>query len=418
MKAGLSSASRALALVGAMVLIGACGGGFRDDNAGQQAPAQQGPVKLQLMIGSSGDAETNAVNAAAKAWATKTGNTVDVIPAKDINQQLTQALAGGTPPDVFYVDASRFATLAESGALAPIGDRLQNPDDFYPALRQTFTYQGKLACAPKDFSTLALQVNTSMWAEARLTEADVPTTWDQLEAVAKKLSAKDHAGLVIGDTRDRIGAFMRQAGGWITSPDSTRMTADTPQNLVALQFVQKLLKEGGAKFPKQVDAGWSGEALGKKKAAMVIEGNWIQGAMKADFPDVKYASYELPVGPSGKGTLTFTQCWGVAAKSKNQDAAVDFVNFLTTPEQQMKFADAFGVMPSRQSVAPQFEQKYPEAKAFILGADYAQGPVTAAGFDAVLSEFDAGLYGLSDGSSDPKKLLADLQKNGTDALGG
>jgi len=418
MKAGLSSVSRALALVGAMVLIGACGGGYRDDNAGQQAPAQQAPVKLQLMIGSSGDAETNAVNAAAKAWATKTGNTVDVIPAKDINQQLTQALAGGTPPDVFYVDASRFSTLAKSGALAPIGDKLQNVDDFYPALRQTFSQDGKLICAPKDFSTLALQINTDMWAKAGLTDADVPTTWDQLEAAAKKLSTGKQAGLVIGDTRDRIGAFMRQAGGWITNPESTQMTADTPANLTALQFVAKLLHEGSAKYPKQVDAGWSGEALGKKKAAMVIEGNWIQGAMKADFPDVKYANYELPAGPSGKGTLTFTQCWGVAAKGKNQAAAIDFVNFLTTPEQQMAFADAFGVMPSRQSVSPQFQQKFPEAKAFILGATYAQGPVTATGFDSVLSEFDAGLFGMSDGSSDPKKLLADLQKNGTDALNG
>ena len=140
--------------------------------------------------------------------------------------------------------------------------------------------------------------------------------------------------------------------------------------------------------------------------------------MKADFPDVKYANYELPAGPSGKGTLTFTQCWGVAAKGKNQAAAIDFVNFLTTPEQQMAFADAFGVMPSRQSVSQQFQEKFPEAKAFILGATYAQGPVTATGFDSVLSEFDAGLFGMSDGSSDPKKLLTDLQKNGTDALNG
>jgi multiple sugar transport system substrate-binding protein len=418
MRSRRSGVSKALALAGAMLLLAACGGGFRDDDTGNSGASQQGPVRLQFMIGSSGDAETTAVNEAARAWGTQTGNTVEVIPAKDINQQLTQALAGGTPPDVFYVDASRFSTLAENGALAPIGDQLQNSNDFYPALRQTFTHEGKLYCAPKDFSTLALQVNTDMWSAAGLTEADVPTTWEQLESVAKKLGGSKQTGLVIGDTRDRIGVFMRQAGGWITSPDSSQMTADTPANLQALQFVQKLLRDGTAKYPKQVDAGWSGEALGKKQAAMVIEGNWIQGAMKADFPDVKYASYELPAGPTGKGTLTFTQCLGVAAKSKNQAAAVDFVNFLTTGEQQMKFADAFGVMPSRQSVAPQFEQKYPEARAFILGATYAQGPVTASGFDSVLSEFDAGLYGLSDGSSDPKKLLADLQKNGTDALSG
>ena len=53
---------------------------------------------------------------------------------------------------------------------------------------------------------------------------------------------------------------------------------------------------------------------------MTIEGNWIKGAMKNDYPDVKYTVAELPAGPTGKGTLPFTNCWGIAAKSKYQGA--------------------------------------------------------------------------------------------------
>ena len=33
---------------------------------------------------------------------------------------------------------------------------------------------------------------------------------------------------------------------------------------------------------------------------------------------------------------------------------------LTSVDQQMAFADAFGVMPSRQSAADQYKSKYPE----------------------------------------------------------
>ncbi len=68
---------------------------------------------------------------------------------------------------------------------------------------------------------------------------------------------------------------------------------------------------------------------------MTMEGNWIRGAMRNDYPDVEYTVAELPEGPAGKGTLLFTQCWGIAAESPNQAAAVDLVEYLTTPEQQL-----------------------------------------------------------------------------------
>src|SRR5207253_3317327 len=113
----------------------------------------------------------------------------------------------------------------------------------------------------KDTSTLALEINTALWQQAGLTDADVPTTWDQLTAVAGKIKAKGIVPLAIGDTRDRIGAFLVQNGGWWTSADGKQPTADTPANEAALTYVQGLLKDGLAKFPKQLDTGWSGEAF-------------------------------------------------------------------------------------------------------------------------------------------------------------
>lgn len=389
-----------------------CGSGFDDSN--QQ---QGGHADLQILIGSSGEAETKAVKDAAAAWATSSGNTATVTPAQDLGQQLGQAFAGGTPPDVFYVDAARFADYAKVGALEPYAERFPGGvDDFYPSLRTAFTYQGKVYCVPKDFSTLALQINTDLWTQANLSDADIPTTWDQLRSTAQKLKAAGISPLVIGDTRDRIGAFMVQAGGWIVNADGTAATADTPQNLQALQYVQGLLKDGLAVFPKQVDAGWGGEAFGKGKVAMATEGNWIKGAMQTDYPNVKYTVESMPVGPAGKGTLSFTQCWGIAAKSKFKDQALSFVEAMTKVDQQLAFTKAFGVMPSRVSAKSGYLQQFPTDQAFVDGVDVAHGPVNAPKMDAVLADFDSQLQGLATG--DPKAILQRLQGNVNTALKG
>ncbi len=412
----LRAAAVATVAAASLVAAAACGSGFNDDKdsgAGQQST---GPASLQIMIASSGDAETKAVKDAAAAWATSSGNTATVTPAQDIVQQLGQALAGSTPPDVFYVDAARFADYASVGALEPYAQSMAGIDAFLPNLRQSFTWDGKVYCVPKDTSTLALQINTDLWSKAGLTDADIPTTWDQLTAAAQKIKAKGITPMAIGDTRDRIGAFLVQAGGWWVSADGKQPTADTPQNEQALTYVQSLLKNGLAKYPKALDAGWAGEAFGKGKVAMTIEGNWIKGAMRTDFPNIKYTVKELPAGPKGKGTLSFTQCWGIAAKSKFKQQAIQFVQAMTTADQQMAFAKGFGVMPSRQDAQATYQQQFPEDAAFVTGAGYAQGPVNAPKMDSVLADLDAGLQGLQNG--DPKAILQRFDKNAKSALGG
>jgi multiple sugar transport system substrate-binding protein len=409
-RGGLALAAAALVLSSA-----ACGSGFSSKSGNTQQKA--GPANLQVLIASSGDAETNAVKAAAAAFASSSSNTVTVNPAQDIGQQLGQAFAGGNPPDVFYVDASRFADYASIGALYPYGNKVPDANDFYQSLRQTFTYQGQLYCIPKDFSTLALEINTDLWAKAGLTDADVPTTWDQLVTVSKKLKAKGITPLATADTRDRLGAFVVENGGWWANQDDTQATADSPQNVQALQFVQMLLKQKLAVYPKQVDAGWGGEAFGKGKTAMAMEGNWIRGAMQSDYPTIKYEVKPLPSGPAGPGTLSFTQCWGISAKSKFKDQAIKFVEYMTAKDQQLTFAKAFGVMPSRQSAKDAYLQQFPDDAAFIDGAQYAHGPLNVAKVDSVLSDFDSQLGSLTTSGS-PQAILQRLQNNLSTALKG
>ncbi|MEO7270266.1 MAG: extracellular solute-binding protein, partial [Knoellia sp.] len=392
---------------GVVLSLTACGGGgFEEESAAPQAST--GPAKVSIMIGTSGDAETNAVKAAADAWATKTGNTAEVIVASDLNQQLGQGFAGGTPPDIFYTDASRVGDFAKAGNLFAYGDQVKDAG-FLDSLVKTYTYDGKLQCAPKDFSTLGLVINTDLWAKAGLTDADVPKDWAGLDAVAKKLTSGNVTGLVISGEAARVGAFMKEAGGWIVNEDGSQVTADSPENLAGLTQVQSMLKAGTLKYAKEVDAGWGGEAIGKGKAAMTIEGNWIRGALTKDFPNIKVKIAELPAGPKGKGTLVFSNCWGIAAKSKNQAASVDLVKALTSVEQQMAFAKAFGVMPSTTEGATQYAAAFPDDAAFAAGGEYGQGPVNIPGYDPVNAAFNTDLEQLK--TKDPKAILETLQKN-------
>jgi len=138
------------------LVLSACGGASFGGASKSQAA---GPAKLTIMIGSSGDAETNAVKAAAAAWSKRSGNNAQVIVASDLGQQLGQGFAGGTPPDLFYANASRIGDFAKVGNLYAYGDQVKSAN-FLPSLVKTFTYNGKFQCAPKDYSTLALAINT------------------------------------------------------------------------------------------------------------------------------------------------------------------------------------------------------------------------------------------------------------------
>ena len=119
--------------------------------AGQQS--HKAGITITAMIGSSGPAETYAVNVAPAAWSRKTGIKANVIVASDLGQQLAQGFASGNPPDIFYLGNDQVATYAKSGVLAPL-DGLKNVKSFYPCLKAAYTYDGHLYAAPKDFSTL------------------------------------------------------------------------------------------------------------------------------------------------------------------------------------------------------------------------------------------------------------------------
>lgn len=374
----------------------------------------QNVVNLQLMGWSSSESENKRLQEIIDTWNKNNADIqVKLNQVPDYDTTLAKALASGEPPDVFYIDSFRFNDLREAGALLAFGDKLTNPDDFYPSLRAAFTYEDQFYCPPKDFSTLALQINSDMLAKAGL---KAPTTWDELKAAAKAMTTSDVAGIALPADFARFIAFLYQAGAEVTDAEYTTMTINSPEGLEALKFYTGLYEEGYAKTPADLGAGWPGDAFAKGKAAMVVEGNWMIPFLKDNAPDLKYEVVELPAGPKGKATMAFTVCYGVAAKSSNTDAAVKFVDYLTGPEGMKAWTDLGLAMPTRASLREGWLQTFPNLTPFLNGAEYARKWQFVPGFQAVLDKVNEQIQLIFAGSQLPEDALKEIETVGNEVL--
>jgi multiple sugar transport system substrate-binding protein len=420
------------ALAAGTLILAACGGGDFDPGAtddgdavdteggegGEEEaapPPDEGGVELQLMGFSSSPAEDQQLSAILDAYNEQSPNSAVFSPQPEYDTTLQAALAGGQPPDVFYVDSSRLPDFVESGVLASAEGMIEDEDDFYPALVEAFTYNDTFWCPPKDFSTLALQYNVGMLEEAGV---EPPTTWEELEGAAEALTTDDTTGLVLGTEYPRWGAFMFQAGGSVTDDEFTQMTIDSEENRTAFEFLEQLHADGYAASAPDLDAGWPGEAFGLETAAMTIEGNWIVGAMENDFPDVEWDTVELPVGPEGPGTLAFTVCYAVAENAANPEASWDLVNFLVSQEQQLEYTQNFPVMPSRESLADDWLEANPELEPYLNAVEYARPFQFVPGFQGVLDTLNDGIQGISQGNRTVDEVLQATDEAGAPVLGG
>lgn len=82
------------------------------------------------------------------------------------------------------------------------GSAIISKDDIYPNMLATYAYEGKQISMPFNASAILLFSNLDAFAEIGMTEADIPTTWDEVIAACKKLTVKN------GDVVERYGLNM------------------------------------------------------------------------------------------------------------------------------------------------------------------------------------------------------------------
>lgn len=378
-------------------------------------------IELQLMGWSSSDAENTRLESVVDQFNADNENVqVNLNLVPDFDTKIQTSLAGGEPPDVFYIDSFRLPDFVDAGALEPAEGHIDNPDDFYDSLRDAFTLDGTFYCPPKDFSTLALEYNTDMFDAAGLDYPDEDWTWDDLRSAAEALTNEDEGvyGLVLSADFARWIAFLYQAGGTVTNADFTEMTINSPEALEALEFYVGLVQDGYAAQPSDLDSGWNGEAFGKEQAAMTVEGNWIVPFMADQFPDVNYDIAQLPAGPGGEATMAFTVCYAVPADipAERQEAAFELVNFLTGPDGMEQWTDLGLAMPTRESLRDGWLEQFPELQPFLDGAEYARPWQFRPGFQDVLDTVNDGLQQAFAGTMTPEMVLENAAEVGNEVL--
>ena len=387
----------------------------------EEAAAPSGDmIELQLMGWSSSDAENARLQEMVDTYnANNPGVNVTLSQVPDYDTVLQTAMAGGEPPDVFYIDSFRLPDYVAADSLMPIGDQMDDPDDFFPSLRQAFTINDTFWCPPKDFSTLALQYNTDMFDAAGLEYPTPDWTWDDLRAAAETLTDEEAGvyGLVLPADMARWIAFLYQAGGTVANDDFSAMTLDSPEALEATDFYVNLVLDGFAAQPSDLDSGWPGEAFGKGTAAMALEGNWIVPFLQDQFPDLNWGVTELPAGPGGDATMAFTVCYGVAADAPNPEESIALANWLTGAEGMAQWTDLGLAMPTRASLSDAWLEQFPDLEPFLAGADYARPWQFRPGFNDVMNAFNSGLQQAFTGTYTTDQVLSDTQEAGTEVLG-
>ena len=320
--------------------------------------------------------------------------------------------AARTPPDVFYVDSNVAPDWIKQRVLEPLDPYVAKSKlktaAFFPSLLNGFKGPDKkLYGFPKDWSPLAMQSNNRLLANSNVT---VPKTWAELSAAAKKLQVPGGRAICLSPSWDRLLAFVYQNGGTFLNAAKTKSTVNTPAVAQAVNFYVGLIKSGVAGTPAQLGVDWCGEALGKEKAAIAFEGNWVVPFMGDTFPTVKFTNSKMVRGKQD-GNLAFTVSYSMARDSKNKPAAWQLIRYLVGQPGMKTWTSKGLALPSRSDVKPVAGRA-----AFIAAAPSAHPWQFAPAFTKVIDVANNELSAVLEGKQTVAGMLQKIEQTANDAL--
>lgn len=385
--------------------------------AGPEPVAQVKKTTVTLTGWASSPAETDALRTTIRGFERSHPNyTVNYAPINgDYPAAMLAKFSARRPPDVFYVDSNVAPDWMSQGVLAPLDPLIKQTKyktkPFFPRLLSAFKYKGKLYGFPKDWSPLAMETNNAMLAKAGVKP---PKTWAQLRSAAQKLkdtnAVPGGAPICIDPDWARMLAFVYQNKGSFLNAKKTAPTVKSAAVRGAINYYAGFQKDGLSKTHDGLGVGWCGEALGKEKAAIIFEGNWVVGYMSDTFAGVKYTISPLPKGKVN-GNLGFTVSYSIGKDTKNKKAAFALLSYLAG-KQGMKLWTQQGIaLPSRSDVP------VPKGRsAFLKQAGYAHPWQFAPRFSKVIDTANNELQAFFAGKESIDDMLNKIDQAARDAL--
>lgn len=376
--------------------------------------------EVNVAAWASNPTESAAFDKTLKAFQAKTGIKVNfTVNNGDYNTVLKTQMTAGTAPDVFYLNSDHARDFETLGSLHSL-DYLKKVksfgfNKFYKSIQSGFVYKGHTYAFAKDYSTLVLWYNKSMFKAAGIKKA--PTTWAQFQSDACKLTNKSQGvyGASLSADIARLLPFVQEEGGAWLNKNQSKAVINSKAAKKALTWYAGIYKKGCAAMPSDVGAGWNGEAFGREKAAMTIEGNWMTSYMQQTFPSVKWGVAVLPKAPNGKlSNLNFTAGYAMWSKTPHYAQANALMQFLAGKQGEGIWAHNVGYLPSRKDVKP---KNIPGSKVYVNQVRVSKGWFFPPGFiDRANTPVNNDIQSAMQGKMSISAALADMQSKSQTAL--
>jgi multiple sugar transport system substrate-binding protein len=275
------------------------------------------------------------------------------INSDDYYTKLLLRLDGNDVPDVTHVSGENIGELADAGYIEPLDDYVKQWDEWknYPdAVKSGATYKGKVWAVP-----YGLDMRWLYYRKDDLQKAGLPADWkpanvqgilDAAAAVKKSNQANVipyalYAGPAGGGgTSNHAFVPLVWAYGGELQDKSGKWIGDSPAVRKAMAYYAKAYNDGLS--PKDILTAtkpWTAmrEKLGNGQLALLFEGGWVYGGWAAKDKAATQANVGYLLHPTETGGPSFTvgglgTCWYIAAKSKNKQAAWEFIKAFNTKD--------------------------------------------------------------------------------------
>ncbi|MEU1514899.1 extracellular solute-binding protein [Streptomyces sp. NPDC005811] len=285
----------AVATIGALTSVAACGGGS-DSSASGSGSGNSGGTYTFWDPYPQFDASSPWVELVAKCG-TDAGVTVKrtAMDTTDLGNKALLAAQQGNAPDVMLVDNPVVSTLVEAGILNKTGDLGLNTSAIQKNILGAGEIDGAPYGVPIGANTLALYYNKQVLSKAGVDPASVKD-WASLTAALEKVKAAGKKGITFSAINTEEGSFQFLPWFWGAGGDLTKL--NSAKGVAALALWKQWVDEGYA--PKDVlqntqTTSWQEFATGDY--AFGENGTWQLGnADKAGFP---YGVISIPAQSGG-----------------------------------------------------------------------------------------------------------------------
>ena len=340
--------------------------------------------------------------------------TVDfqLLPYADYFTSLKTWIAGGTAPDVASLDLAMLQEMAASGSIVDLNPMIEadgyDLSAYYQSTLDMFQNNGGQYGLPASYSNVVLYYNKNLFDAAGLPYPDETMDWDTFMSYNKQLTQDTNGDGTIdifGTARLWWPYYMLVTGATPFNADATECTLTDPKAIEGFQaMVDLTLTDKVAPSANDLAAQDDWHMFEAGRIAMYPIGPWSISEFNDVITDFDWDATTLPYGPTGeKVTFLFGNAYSVLSTSTQQQAAFEFMKFVTGAEGDQIRQDAgFEIAPIKSVAEGSFlksmEGKKPaNAKVFLDSAAFAKSVPTHARWseiaDIISSQLDSALLG-------------------------